>query len=537
MATPKYSDQRWPDGSLFGAHRTWRATSGWRSLRSYAIILALSAPGADAADWKISPRLDLAETYTDNVTLGPSGTRQSDFVTQVSPGVSLTGTGGRLNVSANYALQNLIYADDSSRNTYNHQLGAFANAELVPQTLFLDADASIRQQITSLLGPIGLGTTNASGNLSDVRTWGIAPRLVHRFGTFASATARYDHSETSTTVSGLSRSYSDSLAANLASGSSFNDLTWGLSYSDQKSHYPNRPGIDTSKVSGTLGYRLTAKLHAFAVYGYEKSDYLFNAVEPKSDFWSAGVDWAPTSRTLLNASYGERYFGKTQAVNFSHHTRNTVWSLGYTQDVTTTQSQGAVPAVVSVEEYLLQKNQAALAAQFPNEAARRQYVEDYMAAQGFPLYLSDPISFLTNQVFLSKRLDASVGITAPKSSLVFTAYRVARESQENQATSCLLLGCGDFALSSNITQYGTSASWQWRFGARTSSSITAGWTRSSFTSENREDTLRYLTAGVTQTVNPKISGGINLRHQERETSQPGNDSRENAVTARLSLAL
>ena len=93
-----------------------------------AAMLLLSSHSV-AAEWKITPSLDLRETYSDNIRLAPQGNEQSDFVTQINPGISLTGTGPRLKVNASYVMQNLFYAEESSRNTINHLLSANANAE------------------------------------------------------------------------------------------------------------------------------------------------------------------------------------------------------------------------------------------------------------------------------------------------------------------------------------------------------------------------------------------------------------------------
>ena len=85
-------------------------------------ILLICPAYSTAADWKITPRLSLLETYTDNVTLATRGNEKSDFITQINPGVSLTGTGARLKVNANYTMQNLFYANESGPNRTVHQL-------------------------------------------------------------------------------------------------------------------------------------------------------------------------------------------------------------------------------------------------------------------------------------------------------------------------------------------------------------------------------------------------------------------------------
>src|SRR5688500_11955427 len=74
-------------------------------------VTLLLSSSASAAEWTVLPLLNLSETYTDNVRFRPEGSETSDFVTQINPGFSLAGVGRRFNVSANYLMNNLIYAE------------------------------------------------------------------------------------------------------------------------------------------------------------------------------------------------------------------------------------------------------------------------------------------------------------------------------------------------------------------------------------------------------------------------------------------
>ena len=56
-------------------------------------ILMLAAHPA-AARWTVTPDITLRETYTDNVFVG-SATRESDLVTQITPGIRIDGRSRR----------------------------------------------------------------------------------------------------------------------------------------------------------------------------------------------------------------------------------------------------------------------------------------------------------------------------------------------------------------------------------------------------------------------------------------------------------
>lgn len=92
--------------------------------------MVMGGQAAMAGEWRFNTYLDLAEVYTDNVSLAPAGAEESEFITQISPGVSLNGQSGRAKLDLNYRLQNLIYGHDVTRNNSNHQLLANGNLEV-----------------------------------------------------------------------------------------------------------------------------------------------------------------------------------------------------------------------------------------------------------------------------------------------------------------------------------------------------------------------------------------------------------------------
>ena len=130
---------------------------------------------ASAADWKLTAGVGASETYTDNVALGSSGRQGGDFVTSITPTISAKKDGARLKVDAQYALQNLFYARDSTRNVLFHQLNARAKVELYEREFFLDTFATISQSAISPLGATGSDNVNATNNIANNRSFSISP--------------------------------------------------------------------------------------------------------------------------------------------------------------------------------------------------------------------------------------------------------------------------------------------------------------------------------------------------------------------------
>jgi uncharacterized protein (PEP-CTERM system associated) len=485
---------------------------------SIATAMLLVYSHAGATEWKITPSLALKETYTDNVTLAPPGLEKSDFITQINPGISLTGTGPRLKLNASYVMQNLVYAEESSRNTMNHLLNANANAELVDNLFFLDGRAAISQQNISLLGPQAADNVNVTGNRTEVQTYSVSPYLRHSFSNYAATEIRYTHDEVSTGGSGLSNSQADRIQLGLNSGSAFKALGWGLKYSNSKTNYGNTaniitPTLDTEVLSGNLSYPVTPKFRLTATGGYEKNNYISIGAKPNGSFWTAGFSWAPSARTSIDGSVGRRFFGDTYSLAASHRTRLTAWSLGYSEDITSTRDQFLVPAQSLIDPLTLQP------------------IVDPIT--GLPLVQSEAVNYFTNRLFLQKRLQASVAVTGAKNSLVLSLFHVTRDPQTSQAQDSPLLGSSTLALNDRTKQVGGNAFWNWRIGPRTSGNINAGYTRNSYPSLGRTDNDKSLRFSLTRQFQPKLNGSVELRRLQRDSSQDGGDYRENALTVSL----
>jgi uncharacterized protein (PEP-CTERM system associated) len=493
-----------------------------------AMLLVYSLAGA--AEWKITPSLDLKETYTDNVRLAAPGLEKSEFITQINPGISLTGTGPRLKLNANYVMQNIVYAEESNQNTMNHMLSAIANAELVDNLFFLDGRAAISQQNISLLGPQAADNVNITGNRTEVQTYSVSPYLRHRFGNYASTEIRYTHDEVSTGGSGLANSQADRIQLSLNSGSAFKTLGWGLNYSTAKTSYGNTastPALDTEVITGNLSYPITPKFRLTATGGYEESNYNSIGQKPDGSFWSAGFSWAPSTMTSIDGSAGRRYFGDTYSLAASHRTRLTTWSLGYSEDITSTRDQFLFPATIDTASFLkpLLDNPALTPIQ-------KQNINTFI--QLYPT-LAESTNFLTNRLFLQKRLQASVAVTGAKNTLVLSLFRTTRDAQTSQTQDSTLFGSSALALSDSTKQVGGSAFWNWRIGPLTSVNISVGYTRNSSPSLDRTDNDKTIRLSLTRQFQPNLYGSIELRRMQRDSSQSGSDYNENALIATLSM--
>ena len=482
-----------------------------------------------AAEWSITPSLNLKETYSDNVALAPPGSEMSDWISEIDPGVTLTGTGSHLKAHVNYGMQNLFYANESSQNRTYHQLDAGANAELLDKFLFLDGKAAISQQIISLFGPHPADNTNITDNRATVATYSISPYLRHSFDAIDSSELRYTHDEVRTRLSGLLNSKGDSALLNLTSGPAFSRLGWGLHYNKQYTDYSNNQPVEYEILSGNLRFPITPKFSLTASNGYEKYNYLAISGRPQGRLWTAGFSWTPTPRTSLEASSGDRFFGKTYSLAARHNSRNTVWNLYYSEDITTTQAQFSVPATLNTHSVLDQL----LTPSIPDPVLRGLIVDSFIRQTGLQPTLINSVNYVTNRFFLQKLLQASVAINSAKSTLVLSAFSLSREALTSQTQDSLLLGSSNLSLNDNTKQIGGNALWNWQFAPRTNVNVSTGYAKSRSLTTGITNNNWTIGLGMTRQFRPKINGSVDLRRTQQPLNQLGGSYRENAVVASL----
>ncbi len=464
-------------------------------------MLALALTNtACAADWKFGAGVSAGETYTDNVALAPPGAAQSDWITEITPTLSAVKNGARFKADVRYSLQNLFYARDRNRNQIYHQLDARANTELYEKELFLDTSASIRQAATSPLGATGANNTNATGNISNVRTLTVSPYWIHRFGSMATLNARVGVSDVGYSNASISNSTNTTTNLTLAGGSTFSRTPWALNYSDQKVNYTSRPDVEFTTTSASLGYLVTSRVRLTGVTGYERNQYLHTGSAPEGSFWEANVAWAVSPRTKLEVGLGDHYYGKTKMMSFNTHGGHLEWKADYNESVTTSNSQASTSTA-----YLV-------------------------TSGGAPVGIFvDPTQIQTDSVFLNKRFQTALTWTRGRSAINAGAYQSNQDALETGQVSSVLQN-GAFQNTTSIKQRGISAGWSYELTPLMSATLSGNLTRSSYPGLGREDKDKFIQLGIKRKLSPHLSGAVNVRRQARDSNQSSADYTENALT-------
>jgi uncharacterized protein (PEP-CTERM system associated) len=475
----------------------------------------------------VTPSLKLAETYTDNVFLSPDGSRQSDWVTQVVPSISVTANGPRLRLNAAYEPEIVYHAQTQREDKVFQRGSALGTLELADELFYLEAGAKVDQYDVSLQESLTTSNVNITGNRATATTAYVSPFLLRNIGSAARAEARFTYSawESDENQRTLPDNTASRVLLRLANGPAYRLLTWDVAYAAEKIEYETQQQTTSEEFTARARQLITPTVGLLVLAGYERYDTgLGEALEDPR--YSAGFDWTPTPRTRLAATAGQRLGDETYSFEFRHRTRLTSWNVTYAEDVTTSREQFFVPATQSTAGALDQM----FLSQYPDPVARQKAVQDFIARTGLPPSLGSPINFFSDQLFLQKRWLAAAGLHGARNTLLATAFWELRKEIAGGTTSPF----DDFAASQSIRTSGGTLAWGFRLTARNRWNLEAGYTRSEFLDSEQVDNYVYLQAGVGRQFRPRVFGSLYYRLQAKDSTQgAAAEYRENAGVASL----
>jgi uncharacterized protein (PEP-CTERM system associated) len=298
-------------------------------------------------------------------------------------------------------------------------------------------------------------------------------------------------------------------------------LKWSLSYNNIDEERKDANTINFENGFADARYRLVNSLSFLAYYGYANNDYQTTQPINNGSYWafglgwrpndklgvdavygneyqSATIDWDPTSRTTLTASWRNTDIGlnagKTWSGAFSLRTRRTEWIARYLEDTTTTQQIQVLPDAIAPPE---ETNQ--------DQSLEQQSSFDFG---------------VTDEVFVRKRGQFRINYTRAKSDLslsVFNEKRIFLSSDTEQQSQ----GGGGF--------------WNWDISGKTSFNIL-------FRTEERliqlgepPDDFRLAEAGFEWMLKRPFSASATYRYTKLDSEVEGRSYEENRAILRLNM--
>lgn len=450
---------------------------------------AISDAGPSRA-LSIVPRVSISETLTDNVRLSSTG-QQSDQITEISPGIRIRGEGARLKGYFDYAINEIVYAQNSSPSRTQNALTTFGTLEAVDNWAYLDFSGSISQQSISAFGAPSASNSSINSNQSEVSSYRVSPYVRGRLGDMARYEARYSRAVTqSDSAAGSGVATADGVV-NISGDSAFRNLSWSADASQQTIDYSTGRPTEADRLSLGLSYAITSQLSVSANAGRETNNY--TSID-KKDYGTSGVgvNWSPSENTKVSAALAHRSFGDTHSLSFEHRTPRTAWKFTDSKDVTVTPNQTV----------LLVNN----------------------ADPNAPVISG----FLSSALYLQRRQDLSFSLLGIRDTVTFVATQ-----SESSRLDTISKGVDDLTSSSLVRQRGFSANYSHRLTPDYSLGVLVSQQKTSGDSSLQDATLRLLNVNVTGRVGKRTTASVGIRR----VSYSGNTAsyEETAVTVNLNV--
>ncbi|WP_295991415.1 TIGR03016 family PEP-CTERM system-associated outer membrane protein [Rugamonas sp.] len=506
-----------------------------------AVLAGLALAPAARADLQFTPKVDVRETWTDNVLLSNDAQARSQLVSEVIPGFDVNEHNSHLQLQGSYQLHAYHYAsaDLNGVDSVNHELALNGKARLIGEELFLDFRAGVSQQPVSAFGPVSPDAGYVATNRNEVRSYTFSPYLVQKLGSLAVGQLRYTHDLVSSDNAGFGNSNSDALLLTLSNGPMLRAWGWDVTLNHQTLNDHVAPTSNTDAANLAAHYALTNTFSLLENVGYDKFDYETGPGQPTGGkSWSTGFKWQPSARTSLEATVGRRYYGPSYDLVAQQRTRHTVWNLSYHDDVTTSRAQFLLPSALDTANLL----DSMLLSQIPDPVQRAAAVAAYIRANGLPSSLPDSINYFSNRYILQKQALASVALTGARTTGLLSLYRTRRQALSSVQEDSQLLGSGiSTDLNDNTNQSGVSAILSATLNPRTSMSLSASYSKTESLTLTKDTQINHaLRWMVTHQFLSRLSGVLELRQsRNRSTLASGAGTSgtytEHAVAASLSM--
>lgn len=507
-----------------------------------AILVLCPAGLVQASGWNFTPYITLGEIYTDNVTLAPDGAEQDDFVTFLNPGFSLRRDKGRVKANVAYQMQNLFYASNSDFNDTFHRLDALGEAEVLRDHFYIDAASSVSQQVINAQQAAAISNHSVTDNRSDVITASVSPYVRQKFGSSTQALARYRYGIVNYNDDDVEGFTSD---ANVNSGlvalgspPEGKRLSWLGAYNYQRVNYDSFDTADTFQQAGVrLDYQLARAIGLVALGGYEddKFERETTGLEPRGTFWEAGLRLDPGPRDLLEARYGERFFGNTYFFSWAHTGRRFATQIAYSEDVTTL-AQSLLGDSAELLEYevlnsdfdnaldTMDASGSAFGANNTINPGTGLPVDGVNGGSAVDPTTGSPLDglSLTSAVYVAKRLDANIALSSAKTDTRIEVFQEDRDFKGAAARN-------DERAQGDERVRGIQALLQWHFAARTDFFTGADYAREHFSVNDSTDDLFRVSLGLQHLFGSRTYGRLAGVRTERNSDDNLDEYTENAV--------
>lgn len=481
--------------------------------------------GASGSTWSIKPRISLTETYTDNANINrTAGNKQSDFITEIAPGIHIDAHSARLKAYLDYTLRQQLYAREAGNNRSQNSLNAFGTFEAVDNWLFLDFSGLIAQQAISAFGTQSTSNTAVNSNSTETANYRLSPYIRGQLGGLADYSLRYTASATRSDNNAVSDIDLSQWAGQIRGNTAFQKLRWTIDGSQQSADYSKGRKTDAETLRTILTYSVFPQFRVALSGGRESNNYA--SLDQESHTMSGyGFDWTPTQRTNFSVFREKRFFGNGHDIKFGHRFPMSSIQFSDTRDVSVLPNQFATVGLGSI--YDLYFNQ--FASLIPDPIARATFVNTLLSQNGITPNTQVVSGFTTSQATIRRTQQLSFALFGARNSITLQVNR-----GENQAALASASGLDSTSQSSVIQQQGFSVNLSHRLSNLSNVNLLGSRQESTGSGANSlKATTTLYQVNVSTKLGAKTTGSLSARRSEFDSTT--NPYTENALIGTVSF--
>ncbi len=483
-----------------------------------------ASAGSGRHDLRFLPGVRLSQSYSSNVLRSRKGQEQDGFITEVSPYLRASVDRPRLQGRMDLSIRNFYRSETregiDSTDLLRYALGANGHYVLPGGRFGVTGTATIRDVN---LSPFGLDADDPSlvpVNRRRFSVFSIAPYAQGQFSTFARY--RLEYMLRSSDVSGSSNLVDRTdqrISGMLDSGPRFQRWGWGLNASRQHRDFGTGLTMGRVQAMGVLHYYVNPELRVGASANYSQIDRL-HGESGRDSGWGPGLelDWNPSSRTRLHASWADQYYGSTASLNLAHRANRWTFGLQYERSVLTS----------SDASVLFFNPSGILGGDFGGA-----YNPIYQALLDQAMLDDGTLSagLISDAAVFSRRATASIGYLLPRGSILLTAYRSMRERAVENTLADTALG----AFTGELEQRGLMLGLRVDLGQRSSVRLLARRGESESTTSDLHSRLETLQASFHARLSSAASAGIGVRRTVQKSRGNAYEYEDNTLFGTLDL--
>jgi uncharacterized protein (PEP-CTERM system associated) len=450
--------------------------------------------------WLIVPRVSLQETFTDNANL-VAGNRQSDWITDVAPGIRIDGRTKRLKLNADYSVHQFFYAQGSRADQTQQSLNSKGTLEAVENLLFVDMSGSIMQQSVSAFGTQSASAYSANSNSTETSIYQVSPYVKGKFAGYVDYEGRYSRTTMSSKASTVPRSDSDVWSGKLGGDTPLTALGWSADADRQSTDYQVGRSNESEHWRGFLIYRVNPQLNVSVSGGQERNNYVSTDLQSFNTH-GFGVDWRPTDRTQVSGFKEKRFFGDGHTVTFSHRMPQSSVKYTDSRDVMVLPTQSGTTFMTAFDQLF-----AIFATSIPDEAARTVAINNVLAALQIAPNTFLPASLQMGQASVQRRQELSYVLLGARNSMTLSLIRT-----RSEGLGTLVLDGFDLSRTTSYTQQGVNLGWSHQLSGLSTLNVVGSQSRyTSGNDLNGQTTQKALSASVSTRLGAKTSGSVLAR--------------------------